>query len=40
MSSFVVVPYMSIFLVNNLGVRKEDLGYLWSCGGVAGYRCP
>jgi predicted MFS family arabinose efflux permease len=35
MSSFVVVPYMSIFLVNNLGVRKEDLGYLWSCGGVA-----
>src|SRR5262249_15470211 len=35
MSSFVVVPYMSIYLVNNLGVRYEDLGYIWVCGGVA-----
>jgi MFS transporter, DHA1 family, inner membrane transport protein len=35
MSSFVVVPYMTIYLVNNLGVWKEDLGYIWLCGGVA-----
>jgi predicted MFS family arabinose efflux permease len=35
MSSFVVVPYMTIYLVNNLGVRKEDLGHIWLWGGVA-----
>jgi predicted MFS family arabinose efflux permease len=35
MSSFVVVPFMSIYLVNNLGVRNNDLGYVWVCGGVA-----
>jgi predicted MFS family arabinose efflux permease len=34
-SSFLVVPYMTIYLVNNLGVRNEDLGYIWLCGGVA-----
>jgi predicted MFS family arabinose efflux permease len=34
-SSFVIVPYLSIFLVNNVGLAKTDLPYVWLCGGIA-----
>ena len=29
------LSYFTIYLVNNLGVRNTDLGYIWVCGGVA-----
>jgi MFS transporter, DHA1 family, inner membrane transport protein len=34
-SSFAIVPYLSIFLVNNVGMAKEQLPYVWLCGGLA-----
>jgi predicted MFS family arabinose efflux permease len=34
-SSFTVVPYLSIFLVNNVGRTREELPYVWLCGGLA-----
>jgi len=34
-SSFTIVPYLSIFLVNNVGLAKEELPYVWLCGGIA-----
>jgi predicted MFS family arabinose efflux permease len=34
-SSFTIVPYLSIFLVNNVGRTKEELPYVWLCGGLA-----
>jgi predicted MFS family arabinose efflux permease len=34
-SSFVIVPYLSIFLVNNVGLAKEELPYVWLFGGIA-----
>jgi predicted MFS family arabinose efflux permease len=34
-SSFTIVPYLSIFLVNNVGRSKEELPYVWLCGGIA-----
>jgi predicted MFS family arabinose efflux permease len=34
-SSFTIVPYLSIFLVNNVGLAKQELPYVWLCGGIA-----
>ena len=34
-SSFTIVPYLSIFLVNNVGRTKSELPYVWFCGGIA-----
>jgi predicted MFS family arabinose efflux permease len=34
-SSFTIVPYLSIFLVNNVGRSQEELPYVWLCGGLA-----
>ena len=34
-SSFVLMPYLPIYLVRNVGVHQEDLKYLYLCGGTA-----
>jgi MFS transporter, DHA1 family, inner membrane transport protein len=34
-SSFTIVPYLSIFLVNNVGMTQEELPYVWLWGGLA-----
>jgi MFS transporter, DHA1 family, inner membrane transport protein len=33
-SSFVIHPYLSIYLVNNVGLDKTQLFYVWLCGGA------
>lgn len=35
LGSFSVIPFLSIYLVNNVGRVKEELPYIWLCGGAA-----
>jgi predicted MFS family arabinose efflux permease len=35
LGTFVIHPYLSIFLVDNVGVRRVELPYVWLCGGIA-----
>jgi predicted MFS family arabinose efflux permease len=35
LSTFVIFPYLSIYLVGTVGIRNEDLVYVWLCGGLA-----
>jgi predicted MFS family arabinose efflux permease len=34
-STFVLFPYLPSFLVNNVGMAKEDLKWIYFCGGLA-----
>jgi predicted MFS family arabinose efflux permease len=34
-STFTIHPYLSIYLVNNVHMSKEDLPWIWLCGGIA-----
>jgi predicted MFS family arabinose efflux permease len=33
--SFSIVPYLSLYLVNNVGLPESQLGHVWLCGGIA-----
>jgi predicted MFS family arabinose efflux permease len=35
MGSWTIIPFLAIFLVNNLHWREVDLRWVWLCGGVA-----
>src|SRR5206468_864037 len=35
MSTFTIIPYLTIYLVNNVGRHKEEIPYVWLCGGTA-----
>jgi predicted MFS family arabinose efflux permease len=35
MGSWTIIPFLAIFLVNNLHWAKSDLRWVWLCGGVA-----
>jgi predicted MFS family arabinose efflux permease len=35
LSTFTIIPYLSLYLVNNVGLLKEELPYVWLCGGLA-----
>lgn len=35
LGSFTIIPYLSIYLVNNVGRDKTELAYVWLCGGIA-----
>ncbi len=34
MSTFVIIPFLSIYLVNNVGRSMAELPYVWLCGGA------
>ena len=35
LGSFTIIPYLSIYLVNNVGRNKTELAYVWLFGGIA-----
>jgi predicted MFS family arabinose efflux permease len=35
MATFTIVPFLSIYLVNNVGRSMAELPYVWLCGGLA-----
>jgi predicted MFS family arabinose efflux permease len=35
LSTFTVIPFLSIYLVNNVGRSMTELPYVWLCGGAA-----
>jgi predicted MFS family arabinose efflux permease len=35
LSTFTIIPYMSLYLVNNLHRKQEELPYVYLCGGLA-----
>jgi DHA1 family inner membrane transport protein len=37
--SWTIIPFLSLYLVNNVGLPKSDMGFVWGCGGVATLLC-
>ena len=35
LSTFTIIPYMSLYLVNNLHRKQEELPFVYLCGGLA-----